>query len=306
MDEPEVEGGGLELAAELYARDGTPCATCTCSFMTLKEGTGTSLGFTAGAGLALRVCRIGREPLVADDGTQELWCDHYTGFAEIVPVPAGDLDKLQAEASRGFLADLAQGIRPLPRTTADLQWYDRGFREGWLPPHRVEVGSATDGEHIRGPWEQFVVVGVTPAFGDGHTPALADVILQAKDRRTYLLGERPDAEQVDGLTQSHAWWVSQVSAGAAIPLEKPVDARRRARMLVVRGGERVLSRHACRYLDRDEVDGALDEIAEEAVRTAHSAMKRGQDPIARLQVQRGLRARPGHAALTGLRELLGD
>ncbi|MCP4872643.1 MAG: hypothetical protein GY898_28460 [Proteobacteria bacterium] len=298
--------GALKLAGELYAQDGTPCATCTCSYMTLKQGAGTSLGFSSGGGLALRVCRIGREPLTADDGTQELWCEDYTGFASIVPISADDLTQLQAEASRGFLADLAQGVRPLPRTADDLRWYDRGFREGWLPPHRVEVGSSLEGERIRGPWEQFQVIGVTPAFGDGHTPALGDVILQAKDRRSYLLQLRPDAEFVEGVTQPHAWWVSQVSTGAALPLESPVDARRGARMLVVRGGESVLSPHACRYLDRDEVDGALEQIAEEAVRTAHAAMKRGQDPIARVVLRRGLRARPTHTALVALRDLLGD
>jgi len=298
--------GEQEHAAELYAQDGTPCATCTCSYMTLKQGAGTSLGFSSGGGLALRVCRIGREPLVAEDGTKELWCDDYTGFGTIVPVNADDLTQLQEECSRGFLADLAQGVRPLPRTTDDLRWYDRGFREGWLPPHRVEVGSSSEGEEIRGPWDQFQVIGVTPAFGDGHTPALGDVVLQAKDRRTYLLLLRPDAEQVAGTAQSHAWWVSQVSTGAALPLETPVAARQGARMLVVRGGESVLSGHACRYLDRGEIDAALEQIADEAVRTAHAAMKRGQDPIARLVLRRGLRARPTHPALTSLRDLLGD
>jgi hypothetical protein len=298
--------GAIELAGELYAQDGTPCATCTCSYMTLKQGAGTSLGFASGGGLVLRVCRLGHDPLIAEDGTKDLWCEDYTGFSTLVTLDGDDLNRLQAECSRGFLGDLAQGVRPLPRHADDLRWYDRGFREGWLPPHRVEVGDSAEGERIRGPWEQFQVIGVTPAFGDGHTPAIGDVILQAKDRRTYLLLDRPDAEQVDGITQSHGWWVSQVSSGAALPLESPIPARRGARMLVVRGGESVLSGHACRYLDRHAVDDALDTIAEEAVRTAHSALKRGQDPIARVVLRRGLRARPNLPALAALKDLLGE
>ena len=43
-DDSEPSGNGLELAGELYAKSGTPCATCTCSFMTLGAGAGTAAG----------------------------------------------------------------------------------------------------------------------------------------------------------------------------------------------------------------------------------------------------------------------
>ncbi len=287
----------VTLAAERYAQDGTPCATCTCSFMSLKQAAGTSLGFSAGGGLTLRVCRKGREPLTAEGGTGELWCPDYSAFAEIVPVSGDDLDRLQTECTRGFLADLAQGIRPLPRTGKDLRWYDRGLREGWLPPHRVEVGATDRGDRITGPWGQFIVVGVTPAFGDGHTPAVGEAILQAKDRRTYLLPRDADAPEVRGIAQSHGWWVSQVSSGAALPVERPLEAFQGARALVVRGGERVLTTNSLQYLPADAVRVALCRLADESLKSAESALRRGQPMVAQLCVRRGLRADPAHDGL---------
>lgn len=272
--------------------------------MSLKPGPGVELGFDAAAGLTLRVCRIGREPLVAGDGTGDLWCDDYASFAQLIPIPPDDLDQLQAEASRGFLGDLAQGVRPLPRSEGDLRWYDRGLKEGWLPAHRITVSGGEE-ERISGPWEQFLVVGVTPAFGDGHTPALAQTVLQARDRRSYLLLEEPDAEHAAGLPQSHGWWVNQVSSGAALPLEQPLEALQGHRMLVLRGGERVLSSHAYRYLQADDIAAALREQAEEAQRSAEAALRRGNSVVAELCIRRGLRAAPGHAGLEGLLSSLG-
>lgn len=297
-----VEELGTEqlIAGELYARDGTPCATCTRSYMSLRQGAGTTLGFDAGGGLALRVCRLGRDPLVAEGGTGELWCDDFQPFASLLPLSADDLDRLQRECSRGFLSDLAQGIRPLPRDPRDLRWYDQGFREGWLPPHRVEVDRLTVGSRISGPWDQFVVVGVTPAFGDGHTPAVGEAILQAKGQRSYLLVRDPDAATVRGAAQPHGWWVTQVSSGAALPLENPIEAAPGHRPLVLRGGENVLRPHAWRYLTPDGVDAELDGIAQESLRAARQALKRGSALVASLCLRRGLRARPQAVDLKAL------
>jgi hypothetical protein len=300
-DSPEPTGGGLELAGELYAKAGTPCATCSCSFMTLKAGAGTAAGFAMGPGLTLRVCRIGREPLVSADGaTESLWCDDYSGFSELVPLSADDLSAMLAECSRGFVGDLAQGVRPMPRELADLRWYDRGLREGWLPPHRIEASGRGRGERLTGPWEQFQVVGVTPAFGDGHTPAIGSAVLQAKDRSSYLLPDSVDDEQVSGEVHPHTWWVNQVSAGAALPLEAPIQAHRGGVMLVRRGGERVLRTHAYRYCTRATAEGELDTIAADSLRQAEAARARGDEVVARLCARRGLKARPQHPALRAL------
>jgi len=288
------------VAGELYSQEGSPCRTCSCSYMSLKPGAGTSLGFDAGAGLTLRVCRVGRDPIVAEGGTEALWCEDYKGFSELLPLTGDELDRLQAECSRGFLGDLAQGIRPLPRGVEDLRWYDRGLREGWLPPHRIEVRDEGDHERIKGPWEQFVVVGLTPAYGDGHTPALAELVLQARDRRTYLLLEQADSAEVRGLAQTHSWWVSQVSSGAATPLEHPVAASQGARALVLRGGERALSPHAWRYLAPEALDEELDRLAEEALRSAEAALRRKNSVVAELCIARGLRARPDDARLLAI------
>lgn len=291
-------------AAELYAREGTPCATCTCSFMTLRKGAGTTLGFESGGGLVLRVCRIGREPLVAEEGTDDLWCDDYKPFSDLVPLDGDDLTALQTDCTRGFLADLAQGVRPLPRTSQDLRWYDRGLREGWLPPHRIEEARLDRNDHLRGPWNQFKVVGVTPAFGDGHTPAVGRAILQAVDRRSYLLVD-PDSPEVHGHAQPHGWWVNQVSTGAALPLESAIEARPGHRVLVLRGGERALSRHAYRYLPASELDAELERIADETLDAARSALKRRNPLVAGILARQGLRARSGHPGLTALLEELG-
>ena len=267
--------------------------------MNLKPGPGVQLGFAAEAGLTLRVCRVGREPLVAESGTQELWCDDYSGFSKIVPLAAEDLDQMQREASRGFLGDLAQGVRPIPRAAGDLPWYDRGFKEGWLPAHRIAV---EEGEQaaIRGPWEQFVVVGVTPAYGDGHTPAIAQTVLQAKDRRTYLLLEDIDQEEVSGIPQSHGWWVNQVSSGAALPLEHPIPAKVAHQFLVLRGGEQVLPSHTYCYDGRQQVRSELQRQAEAAQKTAEAALRRGNSVVAELCIRKGLRAVPDHPGLTQL------
>ncbi len=301
----EVGGAGLRLAAELYAQEGTPCATCSCSYMTLRQSAGTSLGFKSD-GLALRVCRKGREPLVAESGTGELWCDDYTPFSDLVTMDADGLSRMQEECSRGFLADLAQQVRPIPRSTKDLRWYDRGLREGWLPPHRVEVEGSTRDGTLHGPWNQFVVVGVTPAFGDGHTPAVGEAIVQAKDRRSYLLVTNPHSPEVTGPVQTHGWWVTQVSSGAALPLERPVEARQHARPLVLRGGERVLTPGTMKYLDSEDIDAELDAVANESLRSAEGALRRGQSMVAKLCVRKGLRARPQHPQLRDLQGQLGD
>ena len=298
---PDPSGTGLQLAGELYAKEGTPCATCSCSFMTLKSGAGTAAGFSMGTGLTLRVCRIGREPLVREDGASEsLWCEDYTGFSEIVPIPADDLSEMLAECSRGFVGDLSQGVRPMPREVVDLRWYDRGLREGWLPPHRIETEGRGKGERMTGPWEQFQVIGVTPAFGDGHTPAIGQAVLQARDRSSYLLPDDIDAEQVSGPVHPHTWWVNQVSAGAAIPLESPIQAHRGGVMLVRRGGERVLRDHAYRYCTRPTADKELDSIATDSLRQAHAALKRGDSVVAVLCARRGLKARPQHPELRAI------
>jgi hypothetical protein len=289
------------MAAELYAQDGSPCATCTCSFMSLKPGPGVQLGFAAESGLTLRVCRIGRDPVVAQDGTAELWCDDYSSFTKIVPLPAGDLSRMQEEASRGFLGDLAQGVRPMPRSLDDLRWYDRGLKEGWLPAHRISVEEG-DHELIRGPWEQFLVVGATPAFGDGHTPAVAQTVLQAKDRRTYLLLENGDGDEVVGVPQSHGWWVNQVSSGAALPLEHPTEAKRSHRLLVLRGGEHVLSAHTYCYVNQADVQVELQKQADSSQKTAEAALRRGNSLVADLCIRRGLRAVPDHPGLKALME----
>ncbi len=287
------------MAGELYAQDGSPCASCTCSFMSIKPGPGVQLGFAAESGFTLRVCRAGREPLVAEGGTAVLWCDDYRSFTQLIPLPPNDLTTMQEEASRGFLGDLAQGIRPMPHSLDDLRWYDRGLREGWLPPHRISIDEGED-ELIRGPWEQFLVVGSTPAFGDGHTPAVAQSVLQAKDRRTYLLLEREDDGEVSGLPQSHGWWVNQVGSGAAIPLEHPTPAKRGHRLLVLRGGETVLTPHAYRYLATTGVRAALEELAESSQRSAEAALRRGNALVADLCIRRGLRALPDHPGLKAL------
>lgn len=289
-----------EPADELYAREGTPCATCTCSYMALREGAGRSLGFRAPGGLTLRVCTKGREPLEAEEGTDELWCPDYRPFADRIPLPGDDLQQLQDECSRGFLGDLAQGQRPLPRSTKDLRWYDRGLREGWLPPHRIEEEALGDGAALRGPWEQFTVVGTTPAYQDGHTPALAKVVLQAKDRRSYLLLTAPDAEQVRGTEQSHTWWVNQVSSGAAKPLAAAIPAARGHRMLVLRGGEQALQAHAYKYLPRDAIDAERRRLADEAHATAQAALRRKNPVVAAILAKQGLRAWPDHSELQAL------
>jgi len=271
--------------------------------MNLKPGPGVQLGFAAEAGLTLRVCRVGREPLIAEDGTQELWCEDYSGFSEIVPLPPEDLDRMQKEASRGFLGDLAQGLRPMPRSTDDLRWYDRGLTEGWLPAHRISM-QGDEEETIQGPWEQFLVVGVTPAYGDGHTPAIAQVILQAKDRRAYLLLEDESSGEVRGAPQSHSWWVNQVSSGAALPLERPINAEQGHRCLVLRGGERVLSAHTYRYGSPSEIQEERQQQADAAQRTAEAALRRGNTVVAELCISKGLRALPSHPGLAALRSRL--
>lgn len=273
--------------------------------MSLKPGKGVQLGFAAESGLTLRVCRVGRDPLIADGGTETLWCPDYASFSDLIPLPADDLSQLQAEASRGFVGDLAQGIRPMPRTHDDLRWYDRGLNEGWLPAHRVRVDEDQE-KLIRGPWEQFHVVGATPAYGDGHTPAIAQTILQAKDRRTYLLLENIDEAEVVGVPQSHGWWVNQVSSGAALPLEHPVDALAGYQLLVLRGGERVLAAGACRYLSRDALAQALKDEAKSALLSAEGALRRNNPIVAGFCVSRGLRAMSDHPGLLALREKLGS
>ncbi len=301
-EEPE---SGIEEARELYARDGTPCSTCTCSYLSMKPQAGTSPGFDLGAGLTLRICRIGREPLVAEGGTDELWCSDYAPFASLVPLQGDALEALQEDCSRGFLGDLANGLRPLPRGPQDLRWYDRGLREGWLPPHRVEQSSLQQGTSLQGPWQQFHVVGVTPGFGDGHTPAVGEPILQLRAERTYLLPQDLGSKQVSGTSQGHRWWVSQVSSGAAIPLEAPIAALRNHHLLVLRGGEQVLSPHAYRYLEPGQIEAALDGIAEESLSSARSAANRGNAVVVRICATRGLRARPQHEELRALVEALG-
>jgi len=193
----------------------------------------------------------------------------------------------------------------MPRSLDDLRWYDRGLKEGWLPPHRISID---EGEHelIRGPWEQFLVVGSTPAFGDGHTPAVAQSVLQAKDRRTYLLLEREDDGEVSGLPQSHGWWVNQVSSGAAIPLEHPTPAKRGHRLLVLRGGETVLTAHAYRYLSPAGIRAALEELADSSQRSAEAALRRGNALVADLCIRRGLRALPDHPELKALQASVGQ
>ncbi len=296
-----------EPAAELYTREGSPCATCSCSFMTMRGGAGVAPGFEVGAGLTLRVCRVGLDPVIADEGTDRLWCDHYKGFSELVPMSPDDLEAMQTECSRGFLGDLAQGIRPVPRQVADLPWYDRGFREGWLPPHRIEEEPPREGDapHIRGPWDQFVVVGATPAYGDGHTPARARCVLQAKDRRSYLLSPAPDREQVAGTPKAHTWWVGQVAAGAAVPLEAPIAAKRHHAMLILRGGDRVLEPHAYAYAPDADLEAELDRIADGQLAAARAALKHDNPVVADLCIRKGLKARPDHAGLRGLQEQRG-
>jgi hypothetical protein len=288
-------------AAELYAREGTPCATCTCSYMTLRKGAGTTLGFRAEGGLTLRVCNKGREPLVAEGGTDTLWCPDYVPFADRVPLSGDDLDALQRECTRGFLGDLAQGVRPLPRDARDLRWYDRGLREGWLPPHRIEEEGLGSGSTLRGPWEQFQIVGATPAYQDGHTPALAKAVLQARDRRSYLLLLHPDDAEVRGHEQSHTWWVNQVSSGAARPLATAIPARRGHRLLVLRGGAEALASHTLRYLPAEAIDPERQRLADEALETARAALRRKNPVVARILARQGLRAWPSHE---GLHELL--
>ena len=304
IDDESPVGG---VAGELYTQEGSPCATCTCSFMTMRGGAGTATGFDVGAGLTLRVCRVGLAPVIADLGTDRLWCDHYEGFAEKIPIPPDDLQMLEQECSRGFLGDLAQGVRPVPRQVKDLKWYDRGFREGWLPPHRIEEEARREGDeaHIRGPWDQFVVVGTTPAYGDGHTPAKARCVLQAKDRRSYLLSPAPSKDEVSGQPRPHTWWVGQVAAGAAVPLETPILARRDHGMLVLRGGDNVLDPHSYRYAPDADLETELDAIADGQLATARSAMRRGNTVVAKLCVRKGLRARPDHPELRVLREEIG-
>ncbi len=292
-------------AGELYAREGTPCASCTCSYMTLRSSAGTSLGFRADGGLTLRVCRKSREPLVAELGTDELWCPDYAPFAERIPLPGDELDRMQQECTRGFLGDLAQGVRPLPRSSPDLRWYDQGLRQGWLPPHRIEEEGLGSGAILRGPWQQFVIVGTTPAYQDGHTPAVAQAVLQARDRRSYLLLTAPDAIEVRGREQSHGWWVNQVSSGAAKPLATGIQARPGHRLLVLRGGEEALAAYAYRYLPADEVEPEQQRLAEEALTTARAALRRKNAVVARILTRQGLRAWPAHAELQELLAKLG-
>lgn len=302
-NDTEPQGTGLELAGELYAQSGSPCATCTCSYMTLKSSAGTSPGFDMGSGLTLRVCRIGRDPLVVEDGAgSDLWCDDYASFSDLVPIPADDLDQMQQECSRGFIGDLAQGVRPMPRGNHDLRWYDRGFREGWLPPHRVESAGRGAAKKLSGPWERFQVVGVTPAFGDGHAPAQGDAILQSKDSRTYILPDSIDAELVRGVPHPHTWWVNQVSAGAALPLERPIQAHRGGVVLVLRGGERILRRHAYKYCSTRKAAEELDAIAASSLKQAKAALRRGDPVVAALCARRGLKARPGDPELRAIAE----
>lgn len=284
----------------LYAREGAPCATCARSYMSLRSGQGTAAGFDLGAGLTLRVCRLGLEPPEPRDDSQTTWCDEFQSFGALVPLSADDLESLGQEASPGFLGDLAQGERPVPRTLADLRWYDRGFREGWLPPHRIERSAGKADRTVRGPWDKFLVVGVTPAFGDGHTPAVGEPVLQVRGERTYLLADDHDAEEVRGVVHPHTWWANQVSAGAAVPLERPAAARRGTRVLVLRGGERVLSPYSYKQLSDEQLDEELDRLAEEAVSTARAALDRGNAVVARICAARGLRARPDHAELQRL------
>jgi hypothetical protein len=240
--------------------------------------------------------------VIATEGTEQLWCDHYSGFADKIPIPPDDLLELQEECSRGFLGDLAQGVRPVPRQVRDLRWYDRGFREGWLPPHRIEEDGPGRGDEarIRGPWDQFVIVGTTPAYGDGHTPARAQCVLQARDRRTYLLSPAPSKDEVSGRSRPHTWWVGQVAAGAAVPLESPIPARRHHAMLVLRGGDRVLEPHAYHYAPDHELEAALDAIADGQLATARSALRHGNSVVADLCIRKGLRARPGHPGLRAM------
>lgn len=300
-DAPEPTGLGLELAGELYAQAGTPCASCTRSFMTLKSGAGTAAGFDMGTGLTLRVCRLGREPLAVEGGAGgDLWCDDYSSFNDLVPISADDLDLMQTECSRGFIGDLAQGVRPMPRGNSDLRWYDRGFREGWLPPHRVQSEGRGASRRISGPWDQFQVVGVTPAFGDGHAPAIGEAILQAKDSRTYLIPDAIDAELVRGVPHPHTWWVNQVSAGAALPLERAVQAHRGGVVLVLRGGERILRQHAYHYCSPGKAQQELDGIADDSLRQAQAAVRRGDPVVAALCARRGLKARPGDPDLRAI------
>jgi hypothetical protein len=291
-------------ASELYTREGSPCATCTCSFMTMRGGAGTATGFDVGPGLTLRVCRVGLDPVIAEEGTDQLWCDHYAGFSERIPIPPDDLEQLQSECSRGFLGDLAQGIRPVPRQVADLPWYDRGFRQGWLPPHRIEEEPQREGDapRIRGPWDQFVVVGTTPAYGDGHTPSRARCVLQAKDRRSYLLSSAVEKDQVSGTPRPHTWWVGQVAAGAAIPLDSPIGARQHHVMLVLRGGDTVLEPYAYTYAPDAEIEAALDTIADDQLAAARTALKYDNSVVAGLCIKKGLKARPDHPELRALAE----
>ena len=300
-EDGEPSGAGLQIAGELYARPGTPCATCTSSFMTIQSSRGTVAGFSLGAGLTLRVCRKGREPLVVLDGAADaLWCEDYSGFTSRMPLSADEVETFLSEASRGFVGDLAQGIRPMPRALSDLPWYDRGLREGWLPPHRIEEGGGATGPAISGPWEQFHAVGVTPAFGDGHAPAVGRAVLQARDRSSYVLPDDADGETVRGAVHPHTWWVNQVSAGAAIPFEAPVQAHRGGVVLVLRGGERILRRHAFVYCSRAKADSELDSIAEDSLRQARAALRRGDPVVAGLCARRGLTARPDHPELRQL------
>ena len=303
VDDDEICPTGT--AAELYAREGTPCATCTLSFMTLRAGAGTSLGFRADGGLTLRVCRKSREPLVAEQGTDELWCPDYSSFADRVPLPGDELDRLQKECTRGFLGDLAQGMRPLPRSNRDLRWYDQALRQGWLPPHRIEEEGLGKGAVLRGPWQQFVVIGTTPAYQDGHTPALAQAVVQARDRRSYLLLTSPDAVEVRGREQGHSWWVNQVSSGAAKPLATAIQARQGHRLLILRGGEEALAAHAYRYLPAAEVDPERRRLGDEAMETARAALRRKNPVVARILARQGLRACPEHADLQELLSTLG-
>ncbi len=176
------------------------------------------------------------------------------------------------------------------------------MREGWLPPHRIEESGLGSGSTLRGPWEQFVIVGTTPAYQDGHTPAVAKVVLQARDRRSYLLLTAPDAADVRGPEQPHGWWVNQVSSGAAQPLARGLPAKRGHRLLVLRGGEQALQSHAFKYLPADQVDVERRRLADEAFATARAALKRNNAVVARILARQGLRAWPEHRELNELLE----
>ena len=124
-----------------------------------------------------------------------------------------------------------------------------------------------------------------------------DLVLQARDRRSYLLLTAPDAIEVRGREQSHGWWVNQVSSGAAKPLATGIQARPGHRLLVLRGGEEALAAYAYRYLPADEVEPEQQRLAEEALTTARAALRRKNAVVARILTRQGLRAWPAPPSL---------